>query len=225
MRIVRFVAVLPLLVLGLTSLSAPSQAQMYISGNVGAVFVRDADVTETGPGVTAAGEFEFDDGLGVNAALGYVIGPVRLEGEVSYRQADIDTLTVNSFTVSGLTFTGSATAGVDGEASVLALMANTWFDFDTGTGFLPFLGGGIGLARVDGEIDAVGGIPVNLDDDDVVFAYQLGAGLGYEISSSTVVSVGYRFFGTNDPKFSSGGFTDETEVMTHNVEVGLRFRF
>lgn len=225
MRTTGFVTVLLVIVFGLTLVPGPSSAQMYISGNVGAVFVRDADVTETGPGVNATGEFEFDDGLGVNAALGYVIGPLRFEGEVSYRQSDIDTLTVNSFTVSGLTFVGSATAPVDGEATVIALMANSWFDFDTGTDFFPFIGGGIGIARVDGEINSVGSVPVNLDDDDVVFAYQVGAGIGYEITDNAVISLGYRFFGTSDPEFSSGGFTDETEVMTHNVELGVRYRF
>jgi len=225
MRIRHLFAALPVLVLGLAGLPADGQAKTYISGNVGAVFVQDADLTETGPGVSGTGEFEFDTGYGVNAALGYSLDGLRLEAELSYRQADFDQLSVDSITVAGFTITGLGSFDVDGDTSALGLMGNVWYDFDTGGKLRPFIGGGIGLARVDIDVASVGGAPVGLSDHDYVFAYQAGAGVGYEISSNTVATLGYRFFGTSDPEFNSGGFTDETEVRTHNIELGLRFRF
>jgi opacity protein-like surface antigen len=59
----------------------------------------------------------------------------------------------------------------------------------------------------------------------MVFAYQFGVGLGYRLNPRMIVGVNYRYFGTTDPEFEVGSFTDEGEYQTHNIEVGLRYRF
>jgi opacity protein-like surface antigen len=225
MHIRKLLIALPALFLGVSFISAPSAAQWYVSGNIGAVQVMDADITETGPGYSVDGEFEFDTGFGINGAVGYGFGNVRLEGEVSYRQADFDKVGIDNLTVGSLKFTSLGSLDVDGDASSLGLMGNVWYDFDTGSKWLPFIGGGIGVARVDSDIDSIGGVSVGFSEDDTVFAYQVGAGIGYQISDNAVATLGYRFYGTDDPEFESGGVTDKTEYQSHNIEVGIRFGF
>jgi opacity protein-like surface antigen len=205
--------------------SAGAHADWYVSGNVGANQILDSDLNETGSGISANGELEFDTGYGLNGAVGYGFNNFRLEGELSYRQADIDSLTVNSVTVGSIVVTSLGTFPVDGDISSLGFMANGWYDFDTGTDWVPYIGGGVGTAKINAEIGSIAGIPVNFDESDWVFAYQAGAGIGYNISPTVTVQLGYRYFATSDPEFESAGVTDEAEFQSHNIEVGIRFRF
>ena len=217
---------IPALFLGVAFTSVPSDAQYYVSFNIGAVQLMDSDTTATDPEDSVTGEFEFDSGLGVNGAVGLSLGALRLEGELSYRQSDFDQGTLSSLTVGNTTFLFSGATGVvGGDVTSLGLMANMWYDIDTGGKLKPFIGGGIGVARVDADIDSIVGIPINISGDDTVFAYQVGAGVGYDVSDKVVVTLGYRFFGTADPEFESGGTTVEGEYQTHNIEIGMRFKF
>ena len=209
----------------MAAISPQAHADWYVSGNVGATQITDSDLSESGTGISAEGELDFDTGYGVNGALGYGWNDFRFEGEISYRQADIDSLTVDSVTVGNIAVTSLGTFPVDGDVSSLGFMANGWYDFDTGTDWVPFVGGGVGTAQINADIGSVASIPVNFDESDWVFAYQAGAGIGYNLSATATVQLGYRFFGTSDPEFESAGVTDEAEFHSHNIEVGVRFRF
>lgn len=220
------IVLLPTLVFAVALWCVPSHAQYYVSGNVGAFQLMDADTTASAPGVSATGGFEFKRGYGVNGAVGLSLGNLRMDGEISYRGADFDQGTLSSITVSGTTFSFSgATGDVSGDVTALALMGNLWYDIDLGGKLKPFIGGGIGAARIDANIDSIAGVPLNVGGDDTVFAYQAGVGVGYEINQNLVATLGYRFFGTDKPKFESQGVTVESEYRTHNIEVGMRFKF
>ena len=55
---------------------------------------------------------------------------------------------------------------------------------------------------------------------------QARAGIGYELSPTAVVSLGYRFFDTLDPEFDAqNGTSFDSEYRSHTVEVGLRYKF
>ena len=87
----------------------------------------------------------------------------------------------------------------------------------------PYVGGGLGFAVANLEQDFFG---ITADDSDLVAAYQLMAGLGYEISPKATLTFGYRYFTTADPSFQlpiSGPF--ETEFTSHDFLFGARFRF
>jgi len=203
-----------------------AHAQFYVSGNVGGVLITDVDIDETSTigGLVANASLDIDPGWGVNGALGHAWGLFRVEGEVSYRVADLDSLTVNSLSVPGFVLTGLGPIPVSGEVSSLAFMANAWRDFKTGTKFKPYIGGGIGLARIGFEAGSA-------DDSAYTFAYQLGGGLGYEITQNVTLALSYKFFGTTTADFESmsatfGTVTDEVgPIYTHNVELGLRIKF
>jgi len=160
--------------------------------------------------------FEFDRGWNLSGNVGYAFGgPFRLEFEVAHRTNDIDTISAG----------GASLAGATGDMKSLAAMINGFFDIDTGMGFTPYVGLGIGYARVSADgITAAGG-PTNSDEDSK-FAYQAIAGLSYWFTPAVALTADYRYFATQDPSFTlSSGASVEGEYKTHNVMVGLTFRF
>ena len=55
----------------------------------------------------------------------------------------------------------------------------------------------------------------------VVLAYQGMAGILYPLSETTEFRLGYRYFSTAEGDFDSA----KASYRTHNVELGLAFRF
>ncbi len=224
----RSLAVASALALAATLSSAQAGQGFYVAGGGSGQFLQDSTTTVTVLGFPIAVVTAFDPGFGVNGALGYAWdshgrrggGAIfRLEGEVLYKESDVDSLTVAGVGP----FAGS------GDVSALGLMANAWYGFRTGTAFRPYIGAGVGTANI--SLNSVGatilGVTFPLaDDDDWVFAYQFGAGLSYELTSRIVVGVEYRFFATLDPSFvDPTGFPFKGEYMTHGVGLNLRFLF
>lgn len=214
-----------LLAVAAASGPSPASAQWYASGHIGMTSVRDADFTETGPGTAATGDIDFDNGWGFNGAVGYTLGNIRVEGELSRRQADLDTLRLTSVSAGNVLLATGGTSSLDGSLTAWGFMVNGWYDFVTGTPWVPTIGAGLGFANLNLEVDRVGSVATSYDESDTVFAYQIAVGLGYRVNPRTIVAVNYRFFGTSDPEFTSGAFTDQGEFSSHNLEVGVRYRF
>jgi opacity protein-like surface antigen len=192
--------------------AAPALAKgPYIGGQAGVVFLSDSDISDsTGAFATA----EFDSGLGFALVGGYSFDMFRLEGELFYKSNDFDAISDS---------TGSLS--VDGDVTSLGLMVNAFYDFKTGTPFIPYIGAGIGMAQVSVNDLSILGVTV-LDDDDAVFAYQLIAGVGYAVSNAVTLDLQYKYLATADPEFTDVvGDKIETEYSSHNVMVGLRFNF
>lgn len=210
-----------------TSASAQSYAdnyaterfpRWYIGLDGGFSFQQDADVN-AGAGIT--GEYSFDTGYMFGASLGYMpylssptyANGIAFELELLHRQSDVDSL--NTL---GVNSTGS------GDLSTTAYLFNLIYNFQTGTKFTPYLGGGLGWAQVEGpDATAIS----FTDNEDSVFAYQGLAGIAYEpeLIPNTVWSLGYRYSATSDAEFSSGATSVELENQSHNAEVGVKLRF
>lgn len=177
---------------------------LYVSGKIGATATTDSDLTFSN-GVSITGEGEYDTGLLVGGALGYALGNGgRVEGEVSYLTSDID-----SMSVMGIGF------DVDGEINIWSFLLNGYFDIETDTPFTPFLGAGIGVANVTFEGDGD-------DADDTVFAYQAGAGVGFAVTDTVNLDLGYRYMGTTDIQYHESGVDVEVEYGSHNFYGGIR---
>ena len=59
-----------------------------------------------------------------------------------------------------------------------------------------------------------------------VFAYQLGTGIGNQISPETTFSLDYRYFATADPEFNDvDGLPYEAEYDSHIIRIGVRVNF
>ena len=108
----------------------------------------------------------------------------------------------------------------DGDIDAFIFLINGFYDIDTGTKLTPYLGGGIGFARLDINDLFVAGI-VRGDEDDTVFAYQAAGGMAYEITEQIVADLSYRFVATSEPEFDGL----EGDYNSHNLVAAIRFSF
>ena len=119
---------------------------------------------------------------------------------------------------------------VNGAFSMLAFMGNVDYDFDTGSRWVPYIGGGLGLAIISIDTESAEGISF-ADDSDSVFAYQVGAGIGYEFplpeGRSVTVSLDWRYFATQDPTFKGDltGTEFDVGISGHDIGIGLMYGF
>ena len=183
----------------------------YIGAQAGAVFLDDATISDSAGSL----DVKFDTGYGVGVFGGFDYGTWRLEGEFTYRANDHDQVSE-----------GGLSAPLDGDTSSMALMLNAYYDSKmVSPTFVPYIGAGVGGARV--SVDASAGGLQLLDDDDMVFAYQLAAGVGFVVSPQLTIDLGYKYFATADPSFeiSGGGGSVDGEYKSHNVFLGARFNF
>ena len=117
-----------------------------------------------------------------------------------------------------------------GDFSMLAFMANVDYDFDTGSRWVPYVGGGLGVATISVDTETDTGTSL-VDDSDTVFAYQVGAGIGYEFpleeGRSITVSLDWRYFGTQAPTFKGDVSGDDFEatINGHDIGIGLIYGF
>ena len=88
--------------------------------------------------------------------------------------------------------------------------------------FTPYLSAGLGFAKVEvNDLNVPGsGLP-NSNDDDTVFAYQVGVGVGYAVNEKVTIDAKYRYFATSDHEFD----TREAEFASHNFFFGVRVNF
>ncbi|MFZ2225646.1 MAG: outer membrane beta-barrel protein, partial [Candidatus Deferrimicrobium sp.] len=114
---------------------------------------------------------------------------------------------------------------VDGDTSSMALMVNAYYDFKmVSPTIVPYIGVGIGGASI--SVDASDDVGQIVDDDDLVFAYQAMAGVGFAVNQQVTIDLGYKYFATSDPSFEAiGGGTFDSEYSSHNVFLGLRYNF
>lgn len=196
---------------------------MYVSGNVGAVMLSDSDTSSDEIG---SGDIGYDTGYAFTVAVGRKVEYIRVEGEFSYRDSDMEGA---SLSYSDASTTISATAG--GDVKTFSFMLNTYFDIDTGTSFTPFIGGGIGVANVDVTIRGTvttdeGGVvtteSASVGDDDTKFAYQAIAGVAFAMSDNISLDLSYRYFATADLEFDGDV---KSEYGGHNLMIGFRYSF
>ena len=179
-----------------------------------------------------------NSGMGFNASLslGYAFASgLRIEGEGGYLENCFTEMNVK--TPGTLELLGPAPSGetkISGHFSALTLMLNAFYDVKIGGGVVPYLGGGLGVARLSVD-KSLRGAPSPgrslIDDDDYVFAYQVGAGLSYKVGAlggglpEVTVSLDYRYMSAfDDPKFKEAltGNYVESEFGGHYIGGGIR---
>jgi opacity protein-like surface antigen len=184
--------------------------------------------TFTAPGVDVKGELEKLGGTNLFAGYKLNLG-TRFEAELFYRRHSFSDVTVNSDGGAG-TFLGmgdlDGTSGDgQGHLSMTGMMANVFQDFRLMESVTPFIGGGIGVARVN---VSDGGLPsaALVDGDDDVFAYQIGGGVNFALDDRLDLFFEYRYFATDDYDMQYvTGDTVQGKITSHNVGVGLRYGF
>lgn len=121
----------------------------------------------------------------------------------------------------------------------MGVMANAYYEFDTKTKVSPYIGAGLGWARLktsaNGEIlnIIVGGtstnIPFSGSEHRNNLAWNVQAGLSYTITRNWVMDLGYRYTDLGHTKSSSvtdsGTSSAKYKIRTQEVSLGVRYHF
>ena len=207
----RTVAAAAALVLFLTPSLSAGAGSPYVSGLLGYTIAAKTDAGDLS-------DISFNDFVSVAAAAGleYPVSysRIRFEVELSYRQNEMDEAK----------FLGTG-GGVDGHVSALAVLANAYYGIDTGTTAEPYFlvgGGGSWTSIRDAEFREVKVV----DDDGFQFAFQVGGGVGFDLTEKMVLDVGYRYFSTAKSNFEDeDGQSFDFWYRTHTLFAGLRYKF
>lgn len=195
-------------VLGWSADAAPVAAQTYYVGLRGGYVVFQDQPLEFFGGPTD--EVDFAGAPTAGAAFGFASHDGwRLEGELSWQRPGIDK-------IGGLP--------ASGDAEVWAAMTNLYYGIDTGSALTPYLGGGVGAARVSlSDVVAGGG---TVDDFDTALAWQAAAGVDFALSDTMTLSLEYRYFVADGLRFDdTGGGRVGLDVRGSSALAGLRFGF
>ncbi len=246
-----------------------ADSKWYVGASIPLMFIDDtktdtdgSTATPNGPlQYTAKAVTEYETGFKLGGVVGYALSAnLRIEGELFFARAKVGKLTYSGITAlppspgSALTLPGKTSIPVSGSADQLGGMVNLWYDFNTGSRWTPYIGGGLGFIRVDmgdvkydsnavaqtvsDKLDEIAGtdspdlpqgyVP-ELSAADTAFAFQFGAGVGYQLSDATTVHLGYRLQNTDTLKFSGENATASvnaaTDLQVHLFEIGIRYRF
>ncbi|HED30367.1 MAG TPA: porin family protein [Prosthecochloris aestuarii] len=156
---------------------------------------------------------EFDTGGGALLALGLDSGTIRFEGEVGYRVNGIGSVDEAIITEA---LPGEAPVNSAVTLETLTFMGNAYIDFGLPSApVTPYIMGGIGLASVNFDHD-------DWSEDDSVFAWQAGAGVGITILPNLMLDLGYRYVAMGDPEVTVDGYKVKYELDSHTAVAGLR---
>lgn len=118
-------------------------------------------------------DLEFDVGYILGGAVGTTVLP-NLRGEIE-------------FSVVQSTLSNFFDEEVEATSTGYNLLGNLWYDVDTGTSFMPYIGGGVGYGHT---------ITFNGVEDEVTTSgllYQLGAGVRVAATENIGFDLGYRY--------------------------------
>ena len=198
--------------------AAPARPGAYMSGFIGISVPSSEDASTFDSNGSFNDRVEFDPNINIGGTGGYDFGIVRLEGELSYKNADLKTITDQT---SGIRY-----HNVDGNLGALALMVNGFFDLHNDSRVTPYLGGGIGFASLHlSDTFTQASLPIYGAGDATVFAYQAGAGVAIALNQRVSLDIGYRYFGTGRGDFDSDLSTTSMKFESHNAALGVRYKF
>jgi opacity protein-like surface antigen len=203
------------LFVGVSTVVVPPGCGWYISFFGGLSLHEDFKTDYNSSGTDYSEALDTKEGFVIGGAAGTCfMETFRADVEVAYSNNDAEY------------FTGFPN-NVSGDLDTLTVLGNLWYDFDTGTMFKPYIGGGAGIGIVWGDYNydpplvPPGQI---VKGHDLGFAFQLGAGVNIPVSQSVDFTIGYRFKGILDLHMNSTflAATDhEGDLYSHNVIAGI----
>lgn len=144
------------------------------------------------------------DHVGVySGAVGYKYKYFRGEFEYVWRADAEEAITTEGIHTADMT------------VSSKSYMFNAYLDFMPNYWISPYIGGGIGMSKLELEHDEVG--PASQHWSKNTFTWQMGAGLTIRLNRCLNIDAGYRYY--------TLGKIEESEVNTHEWYAGLRFTF
>lgn len=191
----------------------PSNWYVAASGSV--AWHNDSKFTEPGelPGEIVNSSIDYKVGGGAAASLGYRFPlcncwNLRLEGEFVWRR--------NSF--KNLSIVGGNTVPLKGHSQDIALMANLITDFPLYCNFGGYVGAGLGVSfnHISLRTDEI-----HDKKNHTLFAWQVLAGLMYDVCPNLAFTTGYRLFATEKTKIPA---KPNHIPLTHSIDFGVIVR-
>ena len=192
------------------------QPRLFISA--GGALVLPADVRASGydslTGQRVGTDVAFDAGPGLVLVMGYgQKAGVRGELEFGYRTFAIDK--ISNLRLGDDAFRGPFEAG--GDVTSFSVMGNIVSSLPLGP-LNFYVGGGIGIARVEAEWRSLAGISFpEVDDREDVFAWQLFTGFQYHLLEDLSAALGYRYFATDASRLRRA----RAPAGSHNLELSV----
>lgn len=198
---------------------------VYLRGSAGAVFgetleqdlAYDPAIAAPAP-LANAKATDLGDGLSYGGAIGFQYARTRTELEYRRMEASVD----------GVVYSGGLVIApgpvVNDDLVAQALMSNVYFDLVNTTPLTPYVGVGVGGARVENE----------LGERDSVFAYQGRAGVELAVGERFAIGAEYVYFRTLDfrygpkefdPSSPGGPMTDGDAFASSSVMGNIRVVF
>jgi outer membrane protein OmpA-like peptidoglycan-associated protein len=170
-----------------------------------------------------------ESGYVVGGAAGWKFGQLRAELGLDFSGHGVQTLGVNQDGGLGARLHVASLSGVSsnptGDVHIWSGMANAYWDFRTGTPFVPYIGIGVGVAHVSVDNFGVRGTVI-ANSSDNVFAYQPMVGVRYHITDAVAIGAEYRYFATVDPTLKdASGVKFHGRIESHNVLANLSYFF
>lgn len=218
------------LALGVAALpfAAPASAQdepargIYVVARGGASINPDQklDVSNLPASSTFSEKTKYKTGVTGQIGGGYDFGMFRIEQTVGYTSSDLklDDAQTGGFAASGKT-------------KSLSMSVAGYVDIPVSTMFVPYVGGGIGGARVEANLARVtaSGVGSSYSGKDWGMMWHADAGIGINIRPKTTLEIGGRYTQTSSLKFDgqNAGIATVYEPKLRNLSgtVGIRHIF
>ena len=189
---------------------------IYLRADVGGSFHERPEVSKTaagagggwGGGLTAFGE-TIEDTAFFEAGVGcQLIDTLRFEFAGGFRLKQSVEDPFNSLDLDLQTYTG---------------FVNVYYDITNYGGWTPYIGGGIGVAYHD--ITNVNFPAGSSSGDEVDFAWNVQAGVSYDISPAAKLDLGYRFIDLGKAISNGAPQTIVDNLIAHEFKIGIRYHF
>ncbi len=152
--------------LGIAVSAAPdaraAEGDWYMGLQVPIMFIDDTESDTTGTSLAevqgtptfvpynAEATSEYDAGFKFAGVVGYELGGgLRVEGELFFARAKVDKVTYKGISSGGMPIPIEVDVPISGSAKQFGGFASAWYDFQTGTDWIPYFGAGVGFIRVD----------------------------------------------------------------------------
>ena len=238
-RLIVCMSLLVLLSFSFNAMAADDTLGVYVAATGGVAIPNDAPTTfaDNVPGV---GSTKQDIGLNAGWLAGARVGwqtPFTkrwLAMEVEYNHIE------NKFDTSKIYTINSTSLTADGKAKLDLVMLNLLARYPEGR-FHPYIGGGGGYANVQlnditSSFTGSNGALQTASGSKGVFAYQILAGIDFDITKNFFVGVGYKYIAASKAQFDTTITTPlasglshpgsiETEYKSHNIVLTLGYLF
>lgn len=213
-----------------SAMSASANNGFYVSGDIGASIV---DMHDTKASLSYAGESGTEKFKNKNkgvfsggVAAGYNFNdeyklPVRLEFATTFRGNAEGSQSYSD---------GDETLTVKNKVRMDTYMVNAYYDFYNSSDFTPYVTAGIGMSHLKHSLSA------HVDDESVGmskksnnFAWGLGAGVAYAVTSNISIDASYRY--VDGGKVSGNKDIDgvlvssKTKASSNDLMVGVSYKF